>query len=261
MGARGNNWLGYKSTKLKTIFRHQGLEYGIRINYNRYVIRKEQLVNGEVYHILNRSIAGYKIFNDELDYARMMDAVRIYQHSHPSMSISRLNKFPVLIRSQIYNDIISNRYDQIIQIIAHVLMPTHIHFVLKQLTDNGITSFMANISNSYARYFNISHKRSGHLWQGKFKNIRVSTDEHLLHLTRYIHLNPTSANLTKNPQDWIYSSYHEYLGKVKAENEICDYKELIKVSPKSYQKFVNDRVSYQKQLSQIKSLLLEDYTG
>lgn len=225
------------------------------------MIRKEQLVNGEVYHILNRSIAGYNIFNDDIDYGRMMDAVRIYQHSHPSMSISRLNKFPAIVRSQMYNDIISNREDKIIQIIAYILMPTHIHFILKQLADNGISSFMANISNSYARYFNISHKRNGHLWQDKFKNIRVSTDEQLLHLTRYIHLNPASANLVKKSQDWIYSSYHEYLGKVKDENKICDYKELIELLPKSYQNFVNDRVSYQRQLSQIKSVLLENYVG
>ena len=229
--------------------------------YDSYMARKDQLVNGEVYHVINRSIAGYKIFNNDLEFSRFIDTFRFYQHNDLPYSISRLYKLPIRDRSKTLEEIVTDQNTKMVEIIAFAIMPTHIHFILKQMIDAGISKFMANISNSYAKYFNLTHKRSGHLWQNKFKNIRVGSDEQLMHLTRYIHLNPTSAGIVKKPQDWLYSSYREYLGKVKGNNRICQFDELFNISPKDYRKFVNDRKEYQKELSKIKALLLDDYTG
>jgi len=223
--------------------------------------RKDQLVNGEIYHVINRSIAGYKIFNNDLEFSRFIDTFRFYQHHDLPFSISRLYKFPIRERSKILNEIFSDQNNKMVEIIAYVIMPTHIHYILKQVFDAGISKFMANISNSYAKYFNLTHKRNGHLWQSKFKNIRVESDDQLMHLTRYIHLNPSSAGIVKNPQDWLYSSYQEYLGRTKESQRICQFDELFDISPKDYRKFVNDRKEFQKELSKIKAILLDDYTG
>ncbi len=118
---------------------------------------------------------------------------------------------------------------------------------------------MAKILNSYTRYFNLTHKRKGPLWTGRFKNVAILRDEQLLHLTRYLHLNPVSANLVKRPDKWHFSSFIEYTGQEK--DGMCQFQDLIQISSKTYRKFVFNRASYQKELSKIKRVLIEDYTG
>ena len=217
-------------------------------------IRKDPLVTGQYYHIINRSIAGYKIYNRNYEYRRFLESMVYYQSPKSLLKFSRYlelsekNKQKVLFKQT----------DQIIDIVAHCIMPTHFHLLLKQNTDNGITKYLFNIKNSYSHYFNCRYKRKGPLWESKFKNIRVKTDEQLIHLTRYIHLNPTSADLVKKPQDWQWSSYHEYLN---GEENICQYKDIIDTSPQEYKKFVLDRKDYQREISKIKVLLLDYYTG
>jgi putative transposase len=134
-------------------------------------------------------------------------------------------------------------------------MPTHIHLILKQLAPSGISIFVGNVLNSYTRYFNLKHHRKGPLWESKFQNILVKGDEQLLHLTRYIHLNPVTALLTDKPQNWKFSSYNEYLGQTNYP--ICQYKDLIEFDQNKYKKFVLDRISYQRELAIIKKITLD----
>jgi putative transposase len=138
-------------------------------------------------------------------------------------------------------------------------MPTHIHLILKQNKDSGITKYVSKLFDSFTRYFNIKYHRKGPLWEGHFKNIIIDTDEQLMHLTRYIHLNPDSAGLTNKPQDWQFSSYNEYIGNVS--NKICDWQNILQINIEDYKKFVNNRIAYQKELSKIKKLLIENYSG
>lgn len=150
-----------------------------------------------------------------------------------------------------------------VEIVSYGIMPTHIHLTLKQLVDDGISKYMSRVLNSYSKYFNIHHLRKGPLWESTFKSVLVETDEQLLHLTRYHHLNATSAGFVKIPEDWAYSSYNEYL---EVSNDtyadgFCDFKEIITLNPKQYKKFVDDRIDYQKKISSIKHLLFEDYSG
>ena len=81
--------------------------------------------------------------------------------------------------------------------------------------------------------------------------------EQLDHLLRYLHLNPSTANLVEKPEDWPYSSYGEYLRKVDNKLAICQYEDIIDVIPSSYRKFVNDQISYQRELARIKNLIIE----
>lgn len=216
------------------------------------------MVNGETYHIFTRSIADYVIFNDARDFERMIEMIAYYQIADPPTSFSAFSRLEYVKRMGFDNAFQSITIDQeeIVQIIAYCFMPTHIHLILKQLKNDGISVFMGNILNSYSRYFNTRHQRKGPLWESRFHNVLIKTDEQLLHLTRYLHLNPVSASLCDDPKDWPYSSYHEYLG-LKREFPICQFNELLDIQPQKYQQFVLERARYQRELSKIKKLLLE----
>ncbi|MBU1113254.1 MAG: hypothetical protein KKH93_05215, partial [Candidatus Omnitrophica bacterium] len=99
--------------------------------------------------------------------------------------------------------------------------------------------------------------RKGPLWESRFSNVLVETDEQLAHLTRYIHLNPTTVYLVNKPQDWSFSSYQEFLGLIEKGQGLCNYFELMHVVPESYQEFVNLQINYQRELADIKRLFLE----
>lgn len=136
-------------------------------------------------------------------------------------------------------------------------MPTHFHLILKQLKENGISRFVNLILKSYSKYFNEMHKRKGPLWEGRFKNVLVKSDEQLLHLTRYIHLNPVSACSVNNPEDWKFSSFREYIDLLEKDRRICEFTNYINMEKSMYEKFVKDRIDYQKKLEMIKHLILE----
>jgi len=218
-------------------------------------IRKFPLVTGEFYHIFNKSIAEYKIFNKEGDFVRMKRLLFYYQWEENKIKFS---KWKNMKEQNSFNNklITEDNNSRIVDIIAYCIMPTHIHLILKQLKSKGISIFMSLISNSYAKYFNLKYKRKGPLWEREFQNVLVSSDEQLLHLSRYIHLNPTTAFLTKNPYDWRFSSYKEFLEE-EHEEKICNFKDVLDINPKSYKEFVEDRISYQRDLAKIKSLILE----
>ena len=214
-------------------------------------IRKTALVNGETYHIFNRSIAKYKIFNTDKDFLRGIKLLSYYQWE-------REMKFSQWIRKKKRtSETESLKGEKLVDIIAYCIMPTHFHLILKQLEDKGISTFVSQISNSYARYFNLKHKRKGHLWEKEFQNVLVSTDEQLLHLTRYIHLNPVTAFLVDKPQDWPASSYREFLGEAEESDKICSFEDILDITPEQYKTFVDDRISYQRELGKIKHLILE----
>lgn len=223
-------------------------------------IRKESLETGHYYHIYTRSIAGYKIFNDAVDFDRMYQLLKLYRYSNFQYKFSRFIDLDVVMQAQILNSV-EKENDLLVEVAAYCFMPTHIHLLLKQTREKGISKFMARALNSYSRYFNTKHNRSGPLWSGRFKNVLVSDDEQLLHLTRYIHLNPTSIGLVKDPEEWLYSSYGNYISDEMPHETVIDKDGLFDFTPKSYRKFVHDRKSYQRELSIIKSLLIEDYTG
>ena len=113
--------------------------------------------------------------------------------------------------------------------------------------------FLNSIGTRYTMYFNRRHKRVGRLYQDVYKAVLVSSDEQLLHLTRYIHLNPVSVGLAFKPEYWTYSSYKEYLSYKKKDTDICSFRDVIDIEPKNYKTFVEERINDQKLLSKIKS--------
>jgi len=212
------------------------------------------LATGEVYHVFTRSIAGYKIFNNNKEFSRMVNCLSYYKVDDHSVKFSRFIEYGENGVSQERKNLPLN--NNLVDIVAFCVMPTHIHLVLKQIKDNGISIFMSNILNSYSRYFNIKNNRKGPLWEGRFKKVLVDSDEQLLHLTRYVHLNPVTAFLVNSPKNWAASSYGEYVGE-KNENNVCNFKEILEIDPISYSLFVEDRIAYQRELAKIKSLTFD----
>jgi putative transposase len=183
----------------------------------------------------------------------MVEMIKYYINDKPPLRFSIYQK---LLNSQNVNiaEQLSNK-DMIVDIIAYCIMPTHIHLILSQLKDDGISIYMKNLLNSYTRYFNVKNKRKGPLWQGRFKSVLIETDDQLLHLTRYIHLNPTSSNLVKKPEEWPYSSYKEYIDNT--EVILCNFQKYLKIIPENYKIFVETQKDYQRKLKEIEYLLFE----
>jgi putative transposase len=217
-------------------------------------MRKHPLIEGKVYHTFTRSIAGFEVFRNESDYQRMGSMLSYYKVGNPPV---RFSIFSDIRNKESFYKKHFNSQDTLVEIVAYCFMPTHIHLVLQQLKKDGISIFMSKVLNSYTRYFNLKNKRKGPLWESRFKNVEVGTDEQLLHLTRYLHLNPVTANLVEDPSDWRFSSYKEYLGEKHLEENICNYSRLLDIVPKDYKKFVSSRKDYQRELAELKELFLD----
>jgi putative transposase len=107
----------------------------------------------------------------------------------------------------------------VLEIIAYCLMPNHFHFIVRQIEANGVTEFFKSVCGGYVKAVNKAYSRSGHLFEGKYKMKLIDTDEYLIHLSRYIHLNPVRAGLVLAPECWSYSSYSAYTD-VDSQNNI-----------------------------------------
>lgn len=223
------------------------------------MLRKDPLEVGEVYHVMNKSIAGFKIFNGDDDYGRLLHTLEYFaiDEAIPKFSYFLDRGREANRTFELYLDQCFPNPNRRADLVAYCLMPTHFHLILKPRIENGISLMMHDALNSYSHYFNIKHKRKGPLWVGPFKNVLVDSDEQLQHLTRYLHLNPATAQLVKKPEDWLFSSYPEYITPNKVKRPICHFSELLDFKPCEYRKFVEDQADYQRELAQIKHLTLE----
>ncbi len=183
-------------------------------NRSRYA-RYKQYAQGVIYHIYNRGNGKKDIFMEDADYKFYLNRLGMYVKKHN------------------------------VSLLCYVLMPNHIHLVVKQETPIPIHKFISSIHTSYGMYFNKKHNQTGHLFQDRFKQVIVETDEQFIHLTRYIHQNPLHAGLTKSLDAYFWSSYHEFLRNIP--QPLCN-KELIaglltskpELFSSSYEKFCNE---------------------
>jgi len=106
-----------------------------------------------------------------------------------------------------------------VDIHAWVLMTNHVHLLCTPRGQNAVSHMMQSLGRHYVRYFNFSYKRTGTLWEGRFKSCLVQEETYLIQLYRYIELNPVRAGMVEQPSDYVWSSYPiNALGKV---SELC----------------------------------------
>jgi hypothetical protein len=131
---------------------------------------------------------------------------------------------------------------------AYVLMKNHFHLLIETGEKNSISQIMQVLNTSYVVYFCKKYNRSGHIFQGRFHTKIVDKDNYLLEAVRYIHLNPVKIGLVKHPREYPWSSYGEYIGKVK-KDLITDCQTVLEIFGGSisdqhhhFEEFINDGI-------------------
>ena len=114
------------------------------------------------------------------------------------------------------------RYRAVIHV--YCLMSNHFHLLLETPAGN-LSRIMQHINGAYTSYYNTRWRRSGHLFQGRFKAIIVDADAYALELSRYIHLNPVRAGIVGVPGEYQWSSYRAYTGETTASQWL--YRDLV----------------------------------
>lgn len=190
-----------------------------------------------VYHIYNRGAAKLPIFHRPADYHDFQDILRYLLVGFPYCEVpetSQSSPFKSYPRSTIekfhlpisYNaDPLGNGlFKQYLQLLAYCLMPNHFHLLIRLINPDGqlksstgssrkftpISEFIKRLLITYAHKFNYRNKHQGTLFQGRTKIKHVDTDEYVVQVARYIHLNASSAGLVKQPELWPYSDYQLY---------------------------------------------------
>ena len=95
---------------------------------------------------------------------------------------------------------------------AYVLMTNHFHLLATPQTDNALPQLMQAVGRSYVRYFNDLQRRTGSLWEGRYRSTLIETDRYLLACMAYIDLNPVRAAMVAEPLDYAWSSHGFYVG-------------------------------------------------
>ena len=153
-------------------------------------LRNQSLLPDQYYHIYNRGNGKNKIFLDREDYNRFIKILYICNSENKFI-------FREFIKKKQIDAFDFERGDPIVSIGAWVLMPNHFHILLIshrqglwQNNSNPITMYMQKVSTSYVMYFNKKYKRTGSLFEGKFKSKNIFEGNYLQYLFSYIHLNP-----------------------------------------------------------------------
>lgn len=168
-------------------------------------MKKPKLLNGEYYHIYNRGVDKRNIFMDSYDLARFFQCMDEFNTVNPIGSLYESSFLDSSVRAM-------RRNKNLVQFIAYCLNPNHYHFIIKQIANGGIAEFMKRLNGGYTWYFNNKYKRSGALFQGRFKAVHAGTNEYLLHLSAYVNLNnlvhklPLGGSTAK----LVKSSWEEY---------------------------------------------------
>ncbi len=179
-------------------------------------IRKLTFTNGEYYHVFNRGVDKRTIFANK-------NQQDFFFHKLSDLNTTDSSILARNIRNSKYGSP-SMDAEKLVSIVAYCLLPNHFHLLLKQNVEQGISQFMQRLGTSYTRYFNQQEKRSGSLFQGKFKAKHLDGDFALPTLSAYVNLNYKHHKI--NPEkNLVKSSLPEYLG-ASFETGICEQIEI-----------------------------------
>lgn len=131
------------------------------------------LVDGFVYHVLNRGNGGQKVFHKDQDYEAFIDLMKKAKARYA------------------------------IKIFAYCLMPNHFHMVVVPIQAEELNKGMQWLMTSHVRRYHRRYGTSGHIWQGRFKSFIIQEDNHLLTVLRYVEGNPVRAGLVNSATDWL----------------------------------------------------------
>ena len=231
--------------------------------------KRPPLVAGEIYHIVIRAIEGLKLFRDEKDYFRMIHDLFEFNDQDPTSWNYRQNYQNYEKRSRSIK-----KRKLLVEILAFCLMPNHIHLLLRQLNDGGISNFMRKLGAGYSGYYNKKHKRSGHLFDGRYKLVHIKNDKQLMTVFVYIHTNPVAIivpgwkekgikigdfqKVSKFLEEYRWSSYLDYLENKNFPSLTSrEFLTELMGSNQDCQKFVSDWLQSKKELSDFDQVIIE----
>ncbi|OGV93333.1 hypothetical protein A3B57_01875 [Microgenomates group bacterium RIFCSPLOWO2_01_FULL_47_10] len=168
-----------------------------------------------------------KIYRDNTYYHlynRGVDKQLIFDNDHAYKTFLYFLKKYLLPPDETFPSKATNNFFGSITLHAHCLMPNHYHLLISQKNSDDINFFMRSINSQYVRYYNSHHNRIGPLFQSRYKAVSVNSDEQLLYLTKYIHVNPTALFTSGTVPEvklsreqllqYPYSSLNNYLGNI-----------------------------------------------
>ena len=173
----------------------------------------------KIYHVMLRGINHQNIFEDDGDYEKFIDVLETYQR---------------VIGFEVY---------------AYCLMGNHIHLLIKEGNEE-FSNTMKRIGASYVYWYNWQYNRKGHLFQDRYRSEAIEDDKYLLTVLRYIHQNPVKAGLEKDIETYKWSSYTEYIGKMKIVN--TDF--ILGIFDKDIDKAIKSFIKFNKEAVNCKCL-------
>lgn len=186
------------------------------------------------YHLYNRGINKEAVFKDQDDYAVFLNLFKRYLGKEP-LKDNKGREYP-WFRDEL-------------ELAAFCLLPNHFHILLYQSQADSMARILKSITTTYSMYFNKRYKRVGPVFQSRYKASMITQDAYLLHISRYIHLNPP------NYKGWQFSSLPYYLGKRSASWLKPDRIIELFDNQTEYKNFVHDYEQYKRSLDKIKSEL------
>lgn len=209
--------------------------------------------NGAFYHVYNRGVAKQPIFHDEQDFRQFLRSMSFYLEEPPWAGFSAGKRRP----DELEEYLASESTAPLVRIHAYCLMPNHFHLLIEQVVEGGLSTFLRRVQLSYTRYYNTRYSRVGPLLQGTFQAVRVENDQQLLHVSRYIHLNPFVAKLASQPHAYEWSSLADCYGRKRSRLYSPQFLLGVAGSTEEYQRFVEDYASYAQDLHAFKDALLD----
>jgi len=233
-------------------------------------IKRPRLVNREIYHIIVRGVGDIAIFKNKNDYYRAIFSLYEFNTTNPVI-IRERRKARIKVKKTTREQFSDNR-DLLVELLAFFFMPNHIHLLVRQIKNEGITQFMRKIGAGYASYFNRKYNRKGHLFQERFRVVHIKTNEQFKAEFVYIHTNGISLIEpkwkevgVKNPEKVIkflenykWSSYPDYIGK-KNFPSVTKRDFLLKVmgGERGCIGFIKDWVKHKKEIGDFDGGILE----
>ncbi|MDP2631985.1 MAG: transposase [Candidatus Uhrbacteria bacterium] len=212
-------------------------------------MQRVPLTTGEYYHITNRGVNRSEIFHNAFDFLRFYQSLFLFNDAKFSVTGDPVDKFVRLAVPEMYD------FDQdpFVSVLAFIIMPNHFHLYVRQEMDNGIERFLHKISLGYAKYHNLKYKRTGPLYEGRYKAFHVDNEAHYIHVPRYIHLNGLDGtgiqwrdglvtdweDALRQLDNYRWSSHHVYMGR-KQEIAVVDEDFVLELfsSPEEYVEFL-----------------------
>lgn len=187
--------------------------------------------SGAVYHITSRGNARKRIFKDDIDRDKFLETLSIV-----------VTRFKWLCH-------------------AYCLMDNHYHLLI-ETPDANLSKGMRQLNGVYTQSYNRRHRKTGHIFQGRYKAVLVEKESYLLELSRYVVLNPVRAGITEKPEDWKWSSYSATVGIKKTPHYLTvdwilgEFGSIRRKAEKQYKEFVKSGIKEESPWKNLKGQIL-----